>query len=180
MSPNTSVLTAEVKKYSDQELREKLTGLGMDVGPITGTTRSLYERKLVHLLQGTRSEFLSDSPASPSRSSDLDDADGSIMESLPSPSEVSEDSTIHLIRARKPLPRTAEEETYADTPYPVRFKSKVHRSPFPAADAQFRQSESPGSLMDHLLKFALFGIVMTVIVYLISNQDQGKALEHKN
>ena len=53
MSTAEGMLSAEIENYSDQELREKLTVLGMDVGPITSTTRKLYERKLIQLITGS-------------------------------------------------------------------------------------------------------------------------------
>lgn len=222
MSSSVDMTSEEVKKFSDQELRVRLTDLGMDVGPITGTTRALYERKLVQLLTGTRSEFSEDVSQTPPRSprksprqssaakkttpgrlcefyfscyilllrlcicslililfadiaSEYDAADGYIQAgSITSPRQFSEDSTINLIRPRKPVARAPVEE-------PVHHKYKTPQSsPFPAANAQFKKRESEASIMDHVLKYALFGIVMVVIIYFISNQDAGNALEHKN
>ncbi|KAJ1524369.1 hypothetical protein ONE63_010870 [Megalurothrips usitatus] len=195
------MLAEQIKNYSDLELREQLTGLGMDVGPITGTTRSLYERKLVQLLTGTRSEFSEDSPKksppnSPPKPSPrpsppaakpaehvvvvslpviptYDAADG-LHRREPTAHRPSSDSTINLIRARKPVLRTQVEE-------PVSHKSMPRQSsPFPAANARFRKAESGGSAMDHILKFVLFAVVMIVIVYFISNQDSENAIEHRS
>ncbi|EFP05190.1 hypothetical protein GCK72_005745 [Caenorhabditis remanei] len=42
----------DVEKMSDAELRAELTSLGANVGPVTGTTRSLYEKKLKKLIAG--------------------------------------------------------------------------------------------------------------------------------
>ncbi|XP_034237845.1 ankyrin repeat and LEM domain-containing protein 2-like [Thrips palmi] len=187
-----------VKGLSDQELREKLTGLGMDVGPITGTTRTLYERKLVQLLTGSLPEFGGDAsptppkspPKSPRKPSprkpvdeghygaapDHDTADGYTMgEVNASVRQPLESSTINLIRARKPVSRAVIEEPFSRQSIPRQS------SPFPAANAQFRKAEpgSGGSTMDHVLKFALFGIVMLVIIYFITNQEPGKSLEHR-
>ena len=87
----------------------------------------------------------------------------------------SKDSSINLIRPRKPVSRTTVVEE------PVSRRSYAHPStPFPAANAQYRKTEPSGSVMDHVIKFALFGVVMMVVVYFIVNQEPGKALEHKN
>lgn len=37
---------ADVSDLADEQLREALTKLGVDVGPITATTRNLYREKL--------------------------------------------------------------------------------------------------------------------------------------
>lgn len=202
MSSNEVDMLEQVKGITDQELREKLTSLGMDVGPITGTTRNLYERKLVQLLTGTRSEFSVDSPPksspkpsapksppkqSPPKSPKVsgkinfvppayDTADGiQSAESISTTTyEPLNDSTVNLIRARKPLSRAVIEE-------PVqRTATYRQNTPFPAANAQFRKAESAGTVTDHIIKFALFGVVMLVIVYFILNQEPGNAVEQRH
>ncbi|KAK3927112.1 Emerin-like protein 1 [Frankliniella fusca] len=221
MSLNEENVLQQVKGLPDLELREKLTSLGVDVGPITGTTRNLYEKKLVRLLTGTRSEFSDDSsptvksspksspPKSPPKSPTVvtkgnkaspagsDFADGiQLSEPLTSSYAPLNDSTVNLIRPRKPLSRVMIEEpatSYDDSPYPVRkplsrtVETSVRRTstprqntPFPAANAQFRKTDSAGTLTDHVIKFALFGAVMLVIVYFILNQDAGNALEQRH
>lgn len=53
----------------DQYLREKLSGFGEKVGPITDTTRPLYQRRLSHLQQnGTKSSPTARRSGSPSSS----------------------------------------------------------------------------------------------------------------
>lgn len=89
--------------------------------------------------------------------------------------QASKDSSINLIRARKPVPRT----TFVEEPVSRRSYTPS-ATPYPAANAQFKKNESSGSFMDHVIKFALFGIVMMIVVYFIVNQEPGKALEHKN
>lgn len=97
---------------------------------------------------------------------------GEITTSVRQPTD---SSTINLIRARKPVPRAVQEETV--------YRQSIPRqtSPFPAANAQFKKVEpgSGGSAMDHVLKFALFGIVMAVIIYFITSQEPGQSLEHR-
>lgn len=222
MSSDEGILNEQIKSYSDQQLREKLTGLGMDVGPITGTTRKLYERKLVQLLTGNYPQNLDEAdssspeksppksprkspPKSPRRSPRV--LDSSVPEPptsyesvdeypwkdrVQSPFETpSRDSTINLIRPRKPVQRIAvSEEPISDSPYihqdtpwpaPISRRSYTQQAtPFPAANAQFKKTESNGSFTDHILKFVLFGIVMVVIVYFIVNQEPAKALEHRS
>ena len=40
----------EIRKLSDGDLRAKLKSLGQNVGPLTGTTRRLFEKRLARLL----------------------------------------------------------------------------------------------------------------------------------
>lgn len=46
------VIAKEVSALSDAELRGELQSLGMNIGPVTGTTRTIYEKKLLKLRQG--------------------------------------------------------------------------------------------------------------------------------
>lgn len=95
-------------------------------------------------------------------------ANASVRQSL-------EGSTINLIRARKPVSRAINEEPSS------RKSISRQASPFLAANAQFKKVEpgTGGSTMDHVMKFALFGIVMLVVIYFIANQEPGKSLEHR-
>lgn len=44
-----------VRTLSDEELRVSLTSLGANVGPITATTRTIYEKQLEKRLRNNRS-----------------------------------------------------------------------------------------------------------------------------
>jgi len=41
----------EISKLSEEELREKISAFGIRVGPLNSSTRPLYEKKLLRLLQ---------------------------------------------------------------------------------------------------------------------------------
>lgn len=62
-----------VSQLSDDELFKQLKEFGVDVGPILGSTRTVYERKLERLLQGD-SGNQSSSPYSGSDNDEDDDA----------------------------------------------------------------------------------------------------------
>ncbi|KAF2350412.1 LEM domain [Trinorchestia longiramus] len=57
----------DIARLSDEELYQHLTALGAVVGPVVGTTRKTYERKLAGLMGGSVSNYsFTDSPASES------------------------------------------------------------------------------------------------------------------
>ncbi|XP_013778064.1 emerin homolog 1-like isoform X2 [Limulus polyphemus] len=57
--PNLIVDGINISELTDQQLFMSLRNAGVDVGPITGSTRAVYERKLARILQG---ESYSDDP----------------------------------------------------------------------------------------------------------------------
>lgn len=50
----------EIKTYSDSKLNAELQKHHVDVGPITGTTRGVYEKKLAKLMfeKATKGSYL--------------------------------------------------------------------------------------------------------------------------
>ncbi len=68
-----------VKALSDGELRQELMAAGEAVGPITSTTRPLFERKLLRCLMGDEAHTTEPQPPAegkkPVTSPELDDKD---------------------------------------------------------------------------------------------------------
>jgi len=52
MSESFVVNGVDVQQLSDDQLYEKLTSFGIDVGPVVESTRRVYQRKLVKLMRG--------------------------------------------------------------------------------------------------------------------------------
>ena len=48
--PKIDTILPQVETLTDKQLSEQLQGYGENVGPITSTTRSVYERKLAKLM----------------------------------------------------------------------------------------------------------------------------------
>ena len=59
-APKIDTYLPQVETLSDKELSEQLQEHGESVGPITATTRTVYERKLAKLMatEGTINHFL--------------------------------------------------------------------------------------------------------------------------
>merc|ERR1712227_309755 len=56
----------EVEQLSNKELKEKLSSMGINVGPIVDSTRKIYERKLAKLLsKGKETAYSTDEDGAP-------------------------------------------------------------------------------------------------------------------
>lgn len=87
----TSIDKDNIGKLTDDELFKTLKELGLSVGPITSTTRSLYERRLKNHLEGNSTMSLNTTVTTTTTSST--EANGSPKKSNPSTPKSSPTST---------------------------------------------------------------------------------------
>lgn len=89
----TSIDKDNIGKLTDDELFKTLKELGLSVGPITSTTRSLYERRLKNHLEGNSTMSLNTTITTTTTTTSASEANGSPKKSNPSTPKSSPTST---------------------------------------------------------------------------------------
>ncbi|XP_041350077.1 emerin homolog 1-like [Gigantopelta aegis] len=165
-------LPREISNFSNKELVEKLRDYGVDVGPITVTTRSVYEKKLMKLLSGVEFE-------SPSKYEPVDDdeeSDEDIIETVYTRSTqnpVRQQKTLFGSAYSEPRRRLEREEPspgriprYEAAGDPASNLRPVPRRPMPAATSPVKKKGIP-----LVVKVSIFVVLLILAFLIVKNME---------
>jgi len=143
----------EVSALTNEELRNRLKNLGINVGPVVETTRKVYEKKLVNLMSKAESGFSTDDneEATPVGEAEVEEPPKIVRRTRKKASEdlskaepvenFSDDDDIPIVQntsSRRRSARVAKKESKAavDTPETVQEEPTSEEKPKENGDAQ--------------------------------------------